>query len=354
MPTQMMQIQELLRGYVVDKSNIQSVGNMTVIPIISDVEFTNVADINDVKLKRDVTYNTLEFSNQSGQIGIIVQGWMMIEPNQKAQDRTVPHAQLIRAANSKAVPANCVQRTQGGLFDVGKLNQDNFMVLPPSLRGIALKKSSYTSSNVGDLWEDLGRWINGVDCNTNGLQIFYSQFEDKLDQFVAQFEPVEKQLGAIVIINGMIVAIDILPKYNSWKQCWRALIRNSYGAEAVRIATNHGSVDLSPKFDMTSIKSIDDLINVYEASKNSFYNQIQNLIGASAQLSLIYKELERMGELTMLKFENEQFVGQGVLHGSNHFIYLSLLNTKGKPTQTINQFTSLRREPYTDSSFFFR
>ena len=353
MPTQMMQIQELLRGYVVDKSNIQSVGNMTVIPITSDTEFTNVADLNDVKLKRDVTYNTLEFSNQSGQVGIVLQGWTIIEPNQKAQDRTVPHAQLIRAANSKAVPANCVQRTQGELFDVGKLNQDKFMVLPPSLRGIALRKSSYTSSNVGDLWEDLGRWITGVDCNTNGLQIFYSQFEDKLEQFVAQFEPVEKQLGAIVLINGQIVAIDILPKYSNWKQCWRALIRDSYGAEAVRMATNEGSHDMSPKFDTTKINSIDDLINVYETAKSSFYNEIQRLVGESIQLSLLYKELERMSELTMLKFENEQFVGQGVLHGSNHFIYLSLLSTKGKSVQT-TRFSSLRREPYTDSSFFFR
>lgn len=353
MPTQMMQIQELLRGYVVDKGNIQSVGNMTVIPIVSDVEFTNVADINDVKLKRDVTYNTLEFTNMSGQVGIVLQGWTMIEPDQKAQDRTVPHAQLIRAANSKMVPANCVQRTQGGLFDVSRISQEKFMVLPPSLRGIALKKSTYTTSNVGDLWEDLGRWITGVDCNTNGLQIFYSQFEDKLEQFVAQFEPVEKQLGAIVMINGQIVAIDILPKYDSWKNCWRALIRDSYGAEAVRVATNDGSVDISPKVDISSINTIDDLINVYEDSKSKFYNEIQSIVGQSIQLNVLFKTLEQLGELTMLKLENEQFVGQGVLHGDNHFVYLSLMSTKGKAAP-VKRFSSLRREPYTDSSFLFR
>lgn len=349
----MMQIQELLRGYVVDKGNIQSVGNMTVIPIISDVEFTNVADVNEVTLKRDPQYNVLEFQNTGGSVGIALQGWCLIDREQHAQDRTIPYAHLIKAANSKMIPANCVQAHQGGHFEASRVKQDSFMILPPSLRSIAFKKASYQNADTGALWDDLGKWIKGYDCHSNGLQYFYSQFEDKLEQFVAQFEPVEKQLGAIVLLNGNLVAIDVLPKYDSWKKCWRALIRDSYGAEAVRIATNDGSVDISPTMDISSIESIDDLVNVYESSKVEFYNTVQSIVGSIVQLNVMFKTLERANELTMLKLDNEQFSGQGVLHGDNHFVYLSLMSTKGKSVP-VKRFTSLRREPYADSSFLFR
>ena len=351
--SQMMQIQQLLRGYVVDKGNIQSVGNMTVIPIISDVEFTNVADINEVTLKHDLQYNVLEFQNTAGSVGIALQGWCLIDRKQAAQDRTIPYAHLVKAANSKMIPANCVQAHQGGHFDASRVKQDSFMILPPSLRSIAFKKASYQSADVGALWDDLGKWIKGIDCRSEGLQYFYSQFENKLEQFVAQFEPVEKQLGAIVLLNGELVAIDLLPKYDSWKKCWRALIRDSYGAEAVRMATNDGAIDISPKIDISSIDTIDDLLNVYETSKSEFYNTVQSIVGSIIQLNVGFSTLERINELTMLKLDNEQFSGQGVLHGDNHFIYLSLMSTKGKSTQ-VKKFASLRREPYTDSSFFFR
>jgi len=350
---QTMQIQEILRGYVVDKSNIQSVGNMTVIPIISDTEFTNVADVNDVRLKRDVQYNELEFQNTSGHVGIVMQGWVMIDRNQHAQDRTTPYAHLIKAANDKLIPANCVQAHQGGHFDVSRIKHENFMVLPPSLRSVALKKSTFTDSQTGALWDDLSRWVQGLDCQTDGLQIFYSKFQDKLEQFVAQFEPVEKQLGAIVLINGEVVAIDILPKYDSWKQCWRALIRDSYGAEAVRLNTNEGSTNIAPILDIEGINTIEDLTKAYDKAKTDFYSQIQSIVSQSIQLMIGHSTLEQVGELTMLKLENEQFNGQGVLHGDNHFVYLSLVSSKGKRS-TVKKFTSLRREPYTDSSFLFR
>jgi len=348
----MLQIQELLVGYVVDRSNIQSVGNMTVIPIISDVEFTNVADINDVTLKSDPQYNTLEFKNASGNIGIVMQGWTMIDRNQHAQDRTVPYAHLIKAANAKLIPANCVQASQAGHFDMSKIKQDSFMILPPSLRGIAIKKATFEEADTGALWDTLSTWSKGIDCRTNGLQLFYSQFEDRLEQFVAQFEPVNKQLGAIVMINGRIIAIDVLPKYDSWKKSWRAIIRDSYGAEAVRIIQNEGATINSPAIDLEKVNSIEDLTTQYDQMKNAFHDNVQHIVGQTIQLNVGYRVLERIGELTMMKFENEQLVGQGVLHGDKHYVYLSLVSTEGKRT-TAPQFKSLRREPYAGSSFQF-
>jgi hypothetical protein len=352
MTSNIVQIQEILNGYKVDKKNIQSVDNMTVIPIVSDTEFTNVADVNDVELTRDLSYDRLEFKNSSGKIGIALQGWAVIDNSQHAQDRTIPYAHLIKAANAKVLPANCIQARQMGHFDASRLSDDNFLILPPSLRGIAIRKATYTTSQVGALWDTLATWSKGIDCHSNGLTYFYSRFEDRLNQFVAEFEPVEKQLGAIVLINGEVVAVDIMPKYESWKEMWRALIRDSYGAEAIRLAENSGAVSDRPAMKMDGIESLDDLEKEFNKSKNEFYDELQTKFNQVAQLSVGYQTEETVGELSMMKLENEEFVGQAVLHGSNHFVYLSLVssNMESKPKKA---FKSLRTNPYTSSTFSF-
>lgn len=352
MPNPIIQISEILKGYKVDRDNIQSVGNMTVIPIVGDIEFTNVADVNEVKLSRDPEYNKLEFRNSSGKVGIAMQGWALIDNKQHAQDRTLPYAHLIRAANAKVLPANCIQHTQPGHFDVSKVDHDSFMVLPPSLRGVALKNSSYKDSQVGALWDNLRTWIKGIDCDSNGLTSFFTQFEDRLDQFVAQFEPVEKQLGAIVLINGQVLAIDIVPKYESWKYLWRAFIRDSYGAEAVRQAKNEGAVNINPTIDFAEVTTLEDLANSYSSMKSGFYDQLQGLIGSVLSLSVTYSKLEEIGELTLVKIEGQEYVGQGVVHGADHFVYLSLVNSNAKAVPT-QRFSSLRRDPYGSSTFRF-
>lgn len=348
-----MQIQEILKGFTIDRKNIQSVGNMTVMPITSDVEFTNVANINEVNLQKDSDYNRLQFQNSSGQIGIAIQGWMIMDKTQRAQDRTIPYAHLVKAANSKLIPANCVQHSQGGHFNISNVDHNTFMILPPSLRSLALKKSSYREAETGALWSSLRTWAKGVDCDNNGLIMFYSKHEDRLDQFIAQFEPVEKQLGAVVLINDVLIAIDIMPKYDSWRRVWRAFIRDSYGAEAVRVAEKDGAIIARPVVEKKKIKKFEDLESYYEAMKDSFYDSLQAKFGQVAQLSVSYRKLEEIDELTMIKFDSDDYVGQGVLHGDSHFVYLSLVSSslKSKPVQ---KFSSLRSDPYGESDFIFR
>ena len=64
------------------------------------------------------------------------------------------------------------------------------------------------------------------------------------------------------------------------------------------------------------------------------------------------RKLEEINELTMIKFESDDYVGQGVLHGDSHFVYLSMVSSslKSKPVQ---KFSSLRTNPYGDSDFIF-
>jgi len=351
-----MQIQEILKTFTVDRKHIQAVGNMVVVPITSDHEFTDVADAHEITLTRDHTYNRMEFKNNSSRVGIVIQGYTLIN-DQRAQDRTVPYAHLIKAANTKIIPANCVQSHQCGTFNANQIRPDDFMILPPSIRGMALARSTYSEGETGALWDYLRTWSRSMDCRENGLRQFYSKFKDNLDIFVAQFEPVEKQLGAIVLINGKVVAIDIMPKYATWKAVWRTLIRDSYGAEAVRMGETGSAVLLTANIKSDDVKTVDDLETAFESAKAVFYDEIQSLVGNAVQLSVGVRELERTGELTMVKLESEHYSGQGVMHGSERFIYVSLIPA-GATAEQKERFESLRpatlrSNPYGTTGFRF-
>jgi hypothetical protein len=346
-----MELKNILGGYKIDSTNIQSVGNMAILPIISDTEFTDVADIHEVTLKKDVDYDLLEFSNSGGNIGIIIQGWTIIT-NQNAQDRIVPYAHLVKAGKTKVVPANCIQEHQCGIHNINKWDQ-SFMVLPPSLRGLAITKNSdYEFSQVDSLWESLSTWATGMNCREYGLTHFYSNYKDTLEHFVAEFEPVNKQLGAIVFINGELVAIDIVPTYVMWKRMWRTLIRDSYGAEAIRLRDSIGAVEIHPTIDVENIESLEDLNQEATKVSQSFVSSFKGVVSKVVDTEFSYDKLDHIDEMSMLKLNNDNYVGQGLMHGDHHFIYVSLIKT-GNSAIKIEDFKSLQNDPYNETTFSF-
>jgi len=56
-----------------------------------------------------------------------------------------------------------------------------------------------------------------------------------LEEFAAEFEPVEGQIGAIIMFSGVPVGIEIMPSEGHWETYWKHLIRGCYGAEMLRL-----------------------------------------------------------------------------------------------------------------------
>jgi hypothetical protein len=144
-----------------------------------------------------------------------------------------------------------------------------------------------------------------------------------------------------------------MPKYDTWKKLWRTLIRDSYGAEAIRLTDNGSSIEVCPSINAASVSSLDDLVTAYSAMKNDFYSNLESAINSSISADVTSSKLDNINELTMLKLENNDFTGQGVAHGSDHYIYLSLVSSRGERAP-IQKLKSLRNNPYTGSSFSFR
>lgn len=339
-------IKDLFKGYSIEKSGIQNIANMTVIPIVSDIEFTPIADISNIRIKRDIQYNKIEFENISENIGILLQGYTIFS-YQKAQDRTIPYAHLIKSKMSKRIPANCVQQSQCGLLNEKKLRQEEFKILPTTLRARALMHSTFTNAKTSALWDDLDHFNPGIDTRRDGLISFYNKFKTQLNEFVASFEPVDNQLGSIVLINDQIAAFDVVPNYKNWLLIYRSLIRDSYATEAIRVIQNKKIKSLISVIDDENITDIFSLEKAYKKSTNEFYKRINDIVEQNIELEVDYKTLDQIADLNLVKIKSQQYIGCAVFHGQ-HVIYLSLV-AKSLSDKAIEDFEKI--DKYSDKEF---
>lgn len=209
----------------------QSVGNMIMLPIIRDTPITDVSDDMLYNISDDSDYSNLTLENKGDMPIVIPQGSAFIN-KQSAQDRTVLSADVIDAKSNKKVKVGCIQENTGGHHSIDTTSE-NF--IPASLREQAIKKRD--NGNYSVIWKDIQAYNHNMGISNRAhIHDFYDKYKKELDEFVAQFEPINNQVGAVILINTEVVGIEIFPNYGSWLKVWRQLIRDSYNAEAVRLA----------------------------------------------------------------------------------------------------------------------
>jgi hypothetical protein len=353
-------IKDLLRGFRVDMASLQVVANMAVVPLVSDQEFTSrVGDVDEVVLNRDIDYGTMQFKNQSGEVGIVLQGATIVT-KQAAQDRTIPRAVILKGKAIENVNAFCVQSTQGGYVDASRVgdefgDESPFFVIPPTLRGHAMAQSRGGGSGYSTLWKTLEKYtgsFSGVRSSSH-IRDIYDTYRSQLDTFVAQFEPVPNQLGAVVIIDRQVVAVDIMPTFRSWKVMWRGLIRDSYGVEAMQTAgAGKGEVW---HYDLNA-GAVSDL----ESLRSEMHRTLTGLVAAVRQSwedvdkeALVTSVDNEISGIRLVNIESERFQGQAVVH-DEHTVYLSLIpkeSTRG--AREAFRRANRRSQTYRDGDFTF-
>lgn len=224
-------LEEILYGVGCGRS--QSVGNMEVIPLVDE------GDIQDENLGPPEVevgtsdYGTVNLRNDMEQPTIVPPGagWVVKEA---AQDHAIGGGTLIGPGKSKRIDtARCIQSRQSGTITRGK---HEMLILPAQLRTQALalrKRHGYS-----ELWDALARFNAGygrVNGDERSLAPFLQHFKSQLDQFVAEFELVPKQIGAIVLVNGALVGIELAPNERYWAAVWTPLIRVCYGSWSIRM-----------------------------------------------------------------------------------------------------------------------
>ncbi|MCF2529408.1 ARPP-1 family domain-containing protein [Yinghuangia soli] len=219
---------ELLSGTTTGR--VQSAGRMQVLPLLAgDAPTTNLGDPAALGISTG-DYGTLKFRND-GPDHVLVPSHLAVMVSQKAQDHAMPRATLVGpGADLPYNAAMCIQQSQGGLISDGR---HRLAVLPPSVREAA--SAMPAKPGYDRLWPAVARFKSSAGLpGSADLVRFMKHFADELDQFVAEFENVEDQIGAVVLMDGEVLGVERAPSHAYWNTMWEPLIRFCYGAEAVR------------------------------------------------------------------------------------------------------------------------
>jgi hypothetical protein len=286
---------------------------MTVLPLTSqERELPLLGSPRDLHLVRDVTYTEMVMGTRSPHVTIVPQGLVWLT-KERAQDRTIPSAHLVRG--ERRCPAFCVQSSQGGLMRGG---HEELRLLPAGLRGIALAKR--TQTGVGTLWDDLAAFNQGLGVSGNFLATFFQDYAKQLAEFVAQFEPVPGQRGAVVLVNDRVAGIELMPSPEAFLALWEPLIRDCYGAEAI---ARQGQAAPKPAPPPT-VSSLDDLPRIVAEMAAGQQARLEKVVdGVLAEKARLRLE-QQEGELQLSTVAASTCEGQ-VVRWRGDTVYMSLL-----------------------------
>jgi ARG/rhodanese/phosphatase superfamily protein len=313
---------EILKG--TESGKMQSVGIMQVIPLTADYEDERFVSPDQAKVSTS-DYGKLRFENNTDSI-IIIPCNASYVVNQAAQDHAMAQLGVIEGKAYKIYDnAMCIQQSQGGLIQSAEYKM---MILPFSLREAALELKDIKEYNK--LWKYIDRFNRQFNITAGGeLVHFFKQFEKELDQFVAEFECVPNQVGAVILINGEVVGIERTPSAKYWESVWPALIRECYGSLAIEIRQNSKAKNVPPdtKVKLRDAKSLGDLKSAIEEAdereKEIAAEKIQELFGETFEP----KKEEKVAGYKVETIENQEFTGQ-IIRDGVRVVYGSVVATQ--------------------------
>lgn len=319
--------------------NKQTVGIMSVYPLIAEDEKTNLAMFEDIKFNGTINYGQMSFTNNSDNVFILPTGYSIMT-KQAAQDHALTFASLLRPKENKVFKnACCIQQTQGGYIK-GEDNME-FSILPLYIRKQVLKNfrvSNNDYDNYNDfsrLWDNIREFQKKLtNQHDSNLIHFFNKYLDRLATFNAEFECVPNQRGAIISINDKIIGVEIVPTHEYWSKIWSSLIRDCYGSEVLRLTElkiiKTFKDNVKNKLDLSECSNVSDIKNVLEDLKNKETKDGLEILKNISNFE--YKEQSHKALDNQNSFENLKYnviKGKGVVgevyKENENLIYLSLL-----------------------------
>jgi hypothetical protein len=221
-----------------EMGDVQSSDEMTVVPLIGDLR-SNVAPPEALQFRRTTSYGSMQFRNTDKDDPVIIPAHMMIR-GKSAQDHAMSGSGIVLAASDRLFEnACCVEQTQGGyLSSRQKVDTD---VLPADLRRALLDPTLRNKNEYGKLWGNIKTWLRKFKrfktVSRAHIRDFFDQpeYKETLEQFAAEFEPVDGQIGALILFNGVPVGLEIMPSAQHWEAYWKWLIRGCYGSQLINM-----------------------------------------------------------------------------------------------------------------------
>lgn len=319
-----MEMKDILGGRSFGQT--QSVGYLRMTPILqsaSQIDDARFSTPKEIAIDTEGGYGVLNFKNPTDKLFIVpCHAAFMVK--YAAQDHAMAHAGLVSAGKAKQYKtAMCIQSTQPGAITEANYEVE---ILPYPLRESAINVRE--TEGYSKLWTFIGNMnTKAGQLDEGSLSIFVKKFKQELDLFIAEFEPLTQQIGAVMWLDDKIVGIEVTPSVAYWRAVWKGIIRLCYGSAAILYAKTHGT-DVLPRYrdvlNPADIHSLDELEQALLRSIETEENTAQEGIKALFGEKFVYKteETEDVYKINTL-LENSDYTGQTVTN-ENEIVYASV------------------------------
>ncbi len=329
-------ISDMLTG--MDAGRLQSVGLMQVIPLtLTDPNLAEErlvspavapeADQGSTSSFSTTSYGSMRFKNETDRILLVPlhAGYMV---KQAAQDHAMSSAGLVGKKKTKTWKnAMCIQSSQGGYISEGDYRM---LILPYALREHAMEIRE--GEEYGKLWPAIAEFNQKMGVGgSSHLEFFLKQYEKELDQFVAEFEILPNQCGAIILVGGYVVGFERSPSPEYWTTIWEPLIRECYGSLAIFIRKKFPDGAPDPKtrvpINMNGIDTLDDLEQALDKAEEAQEEIARDTIRKLLDDPFDVEKEQTEGDFDIVTVGNDQFTGQ-IVRAGEQISYASLFTTK--------------------------
>lgn len=309
-------VEQILAGTTTGRA--QQVGQMTVIPLLDGGSAQDETFGEPTFRAGTRGYGSVSVQNTGERPTIVPTGSAFVT-EERAQDHAVPGASFLKPNESKDLKGYCVQQGQPGLMEQ---KAREFTLLPAPLRAPALANRNGGSFQA--LWSHISDFRAALgDPGQGNLVDFLKRFEKELDQFVAEFENLPRQVGALVLIGDKVVGIERAPNVGFWRALWTPLIRVCYGGLALKVAKSNRQIP-STRVALAKANSVDGLRAALAASKTAADRFVVN-VASAVKLKVLgdQAESERLGQARVLTVASQEYAGQVVQNGQKS-VYASI------------------------------
>ncbi len=315
-------MEERFKSLNVDK--VQSVGGMSLIPLISSDTYDDIKGPSGFEFEGTTDYGTMKFRGKEEGLSVIPSNTMVITSD-RAQDHAMSTAGILE--DSERISFNtacCIESNQGGYM---RNSNNEFNILPLTLRsglGNVRFETGYSK-----LWDKIEKFNKKVTTNRGAhLEYFFREFRDELEEFTAEFEVVDGQIGALIYYGEDLVGIEISPNVAFWNEIWKWLVRGCYGAEYLRQVKLGREISKIKMPNLEGVKSLTDIKNeVNNYILNGTVSLTNKLSGDVNFVSKKYQTGSKYGKTEMVYVTGN--IGSGdVLFVDSKPVYLSLYNDK--------------------------
>lgn len=325
--------QEVLSGC--SPGRVQTVAHMQVIPLIMDAELDDERFVSPVQARARVSttnYGSLRIENPTESV-LLVPPHAAYMTKKAAQDHALPSGGLLKPRETRQFnTAICIEETQGGQMPAGEHEMN---LLPLALRERAWARRGQTGYQR--LWNDIRDFNSSFGISGAGhMAFFFERFADELNVFVAEFEPVPRQAGAIFLINGKLAGLERSPSAAFFRSIWEPLVRDCYGSRAMAAMREGGQppeTRVPLRSGASTLGELAEHLEQARTQERKLAEQVVRPIIAEEVDMSVDQTLElQAGKLDLLSLETSRFVGQVIRTQEGRVVFSSLVASEIRQT----------------------